>query len=182
MILSCVCPDVLDFFDIQDMDVINMKEEEVGGQSSIGTGDTIDFKDYSFMRLSFQVDFVAMQQRQWPAFSLIPSAYACSCIGHGFLGSKEERIKELTITTLNDFDADHLAQDTINDLFEVLNIDNPRNLKTFLETDTSLIWQDQILLGLIKAPELNTEFKVNVKLELSTNEVYEIETIPFVIQ
>jgi len=178
----CSCPEVLDFFDIQDMDVINIKEEEPNRRSTIVSGDIIDFNEYGFLNLSFDVDFIAMQESRWSNFSLIPSAFACSCLGDGSLGSKEERIKELTIITLNDFDADHLEQDTINDLFEVLNIDNPLNLETFLATDNSLIWLDQIWLRLIKKPEINPEFKVKVKLELSTDEIYEVESTPFFLQ
>lgn len=52
-------------------------------------------------------------------FSLMNSAYACTCQENGKLGSKE-KIESINLLTVNDFNAEYQAGDTINELFGLL--------------------------------------------------------------
>jgi len=116
----------------------------------------------------------------------MPIANACSYIP-GTKGSKEEALVDFSIITLNDFDADHLANSNINDLFNYYGgyisfFDAiPVPLTQFLDEQTGIIEEEDMVLELKKAPELNQEFKIKVVLELSTGEVYEYETEPIYI-
>ena len=64
--------------------------------------------------------------------------------------------------------------------FEVL--ENPIALITqFLEEQTGNLQGESMILELKKAPKLNQEFKVKVVVELSTGEVFEVESELIVI-
>ena len=106
--------------------------------------------------------------------------YACTPLEPGDEGSKTEKLNSLNIITLNDFDVEHLANDTINDLFQTkIHHADMIDLEEYLAQDTSLIKHQYLELHLKKAPELDHEFKVKVIVDLSTDETYEVESIPF---
>ena len=108
------------------------------------------------------------------------SAYGCSCAYDGDSGSKEEQLEKVTIITLNDFDDDHLANDTINDLF-VSNL-NYLPIEDYIANNNDNIRDPYEGFRLEKAPVLNKNFKAKVIVELSTGEVYEAETTEQVIE
>lgn len=178
----CDCPPYLEFFDIQGVEVLNLKKREGSGIEALSENEQVSFSNYSSLIIDFQVEYHSSNcnHNKWN-FSLMNSALACSCNFDGESGSKEEKLNSLTILTLNDFDPDHLANDTINDLFDVSIFREVIDLEAFIQQDTSLIEEESISLFLKKAPELNNEFKVKVILELSTNEKYEAESLPILI-
>ena len=89
---------------------------------------------------------------------------------------------------MNDFDSDHLANSNINDLFDyhgsMFNyLESSMPLTQFLDEQSGNIQEEDMVLSLKKAPVLNQEFKVKVVMELSTNEIHEVESGPiFIIQ
>jgi len=125
-----------------------------------------------------------MPREKW-SFSLMPTANACSVIP-GTEGSKEEALVNFSITTLNDFDTEHLANSNINDLFDYHGgffkaLDNPIPLTQFIDEQTENLEQEDMILELKKAPEMNPEFKIKILMELSTGEVYEVEAAPIIV-
>ncbi len=174
------CPDNADtYFDINGMTF----------KTGVALNETIAFDDLPQMHVDFDVDYLAVIQpeRNW-SFSLMPTANACSVVP-GTLGSKEEALVSFSIVTLNDFDTDHLANSNINDLFgfyggALTYNGDPNNVIPFtqyLEGQTGNLMEEDMIVKLTKAPEIDSEFKVKVMMELSTGEVYESEIEPFVI-
>lgn len=167
------------FFDITAIDIASYSSYLEG--TRVSANDTISFNQLDKIFIDYLVDYVTFQDvnRSW-SFSLIPTANACTYIP-GSSGSKEEAITSFSITTLNDFDAEHLANTSINDLFEYHGdsrepIQTAIPLTQFLAEQTANIAGEDMVLALTKAPELNQEFKVKVVLELSTGEVHEVES------
>lgn len=69
-----------------------------------------------------------------------------------------------------------MANDTINSLFDGIFRGVRYDLNEYLHEDPEYIMNINFDLKLKKAPELNNEFKVKLILELSTNEVYVLES------
>ncbi len=176
------------FFNITDLDYLAYSSyDEFDSGELIPAGDTIAFSELDRIYIDYIVNYVVSNEpkRDW-SFSLIPSAYACSYFP-GLSGSKEEELIDFSITTLNDFDDEHLANSNINDLFTYHGfysdlIATPIPLTQYLDNQSGKLADEDMVLELQKAPELNEEFKVRVRLELSTGEVYEIEPAPFYIR
>lgn len=175
------------FFDIAGIDIANYSDySNYGEGTEILPNDTISFDELDKVYIDYMVDYVVHQssKRDWLT-SLMPMANACSYFPGGS-GSKEEKLLDFSIITLNDFDTEHLAGSNINDLFDyhgsqVDLLDNPMPLTQFLEEQTENIQEEDMVLSLKKAPELEQEFKVKVVMELSTEEVYEVESEPIFI-
>lgn len=176
-VIDCNCPPVLDFFDIQGLELINYKKSGECCTDKISENEEVNFLDYHNLLIHYEVDYISQSHKNWN-FSLMNSALACSCIADGALGSKEEKLNSLSIITLNDFDSNHLANDTINDLFDVKVVNDLVDLDEYISQDTSLIQSQFLELNLKKAPELNKEFRIKVIVNLSNNETYESESAP----
>ncbi len=174
---DCNCPPVLDYFDIQGLELKSYKQSGECCKDEISENEEINFSDYHSLFLFYEVDYISQNHNHWN-FSLMNSALACSCIGDGAQGSKNEKLNSFTIITLNDFDSDHLANAPINDFFSVKVVNDFVDLNEHLSQDTSLILNQFLELKLKKAPELDNEFKVKVIVNLSTNETYESESAP----
>ena len=178
--VNCNCPAILgEFFDIQGLMVDNYK----AGPNILGTllteNETLQYEDYEGLQLQYQVEYVATncnEKKSW-GFSFMNSALACSCVEDGHRGAKDEKIEGITILTLNDFDEDHLAGESINDLFTVTIVDD-KDLNEYLLQDDIEIRYESLRLALNKAPVLNTELKVSVTLQLSSGEEYTAESLP----
>ena len=167
------------FFDIQGVEIINYTTT-LGDE--IEENQVVEFAFYGSLALAFQVEYLV---NNWDhnhslGFSFMNAAYAEDCLFNGVNGSKEERINSLTVLTLNDFNEEYKANDTINELLNVRG--TPYNLNEYLAVDTSFIQNESFELDLRIPPTLNEEFKVKMILELSTNEMYEAESIPFIIR
>jgi len=130
------------------------------------------------------VDYISSMEKPRSMFKnpFITSALACSCNENGGYGAKTESITSLTLITLNDFDAEHPAGDTINDLFSTyFNGTMYNNIVDFPTQNAGLIQQEDIELFLSKPPVDNPEFKVKVIFKLSTGEEYTVESKPVII-
>ncbi len=164
------------YFDIQGLDAYVYKGEMYGFEV-VNAVDTITFSENVGIFMHYQADYHASLS---PSVGLMNSAMACSFIG-GFDGSKTEKLAHLSITTLNDFDNDHLANSSISDLLEVyldgFNEDT-LPLTDYLANQTENIKKQALKIRLKKAPELNHEFLFKIEVELSTGERYEAENIP----
>jgi len=181
--LNCNCPDET-FFNVEGLDVLLYQDANLG--LPIAEGDTIGFNTAKYIHLEYLVDYhtKVTPQRDW-SFSLINSAYACSCI-ESAVRSKTEKLVNFSITTLNNFDDEHLANSDITDLFEFEGnfyddyfnggfSNMPLSERITNMTDRTLDGEDMVL-KLTKAPELNQAFKIKVVMELSDGEIHEKES------
>lgn len=174
----------LPFFDIQGFDIGFYTEELPINDNLIGVGETVRLDNFQNFFFSFSLNYHALNLSPQKAnFSFIPTMNACSPI-FGDQGSKEEELLNFSIITLNDFDENHLAGDTINDLFDhiksyseswTLETEEIQPLEDFLDNLTGTIQFEALHLQLKQAPTINEEFKVKVVVELSTGEIYEVE-------
>ncbi len=173
---KCDCPRIDGlFFDIKGIALSNIPSKE-----------KVDFENYFGINLAYQVDFItSVDEKNQPwNFSLMNTALACDCVFNGISGSKNENLDNVTVITLNDFDSEHLANDTINDLMQVrVGEFNLVDLNQYLEQDSMLIPKVNFELGLMlkKAPELNKKFEVKIIVDLSTTESYEATSQPITI-
>jgi len=179
------CDDVgplLLYFDVHTISVSNFsnldRRTEVPTNDSISIDELITYIDYL---VSYSAS--VQPKKEW-SFSLFPTANACT-YNPGDKGSKNEALVNLSIITLNDFDDDHLANTNINDLFDYwggkFDYNDPIPLTQFLNEQTENLKEEDMVLKLTKAPEINQEFKIKVIMELSTEEVFEFETEPIFI-
>jgi hypothetical protein len=180
---NCGCPDLLGyFFDIQGIDIIHYKKAENGNNERIQPNEKIEKHKYTSLTIDFLVNYHSLNHKENnEGFSFMNSAQACSCTNNGEGGSETEKIKDLTIITIKDFDEKHLANDTINDLFDIQIYNDTYDLIEYLEEDTALVYIQSLSLFLTKAPSLSEEFLVNVVLSLSTGETYIKKSEPILI-
>lgn len=180
-----------EYFDIQGMNITTSKVGATEQQSSeIQLNETVSFENFKMVSLIFSVNYIAQnwQKKNLPSFSLMNTAYGCSCVYNGISGSKEEVLENITFITLNDFDNEHLTNDTINDLLK-MRVSNSiggkyysTEIEAYLLSDSTNIKEEWLQFELQKAPEINTEFKIKAIIELSTGEIYEAESLPIFIE
>ncbi len=172
--LDCSFGPVPDFFDIQ-----GMLTNHVGRDNNLIEVNEISFADYEYLALNFDVEYIAYEHRSAWNFDFVNQVYGCSPPEAGLEGSKFEAFDNITITTLNDFDDDHLADTSINDLLRVMysNYRELLSLEEFLAREGN-VKRPGLFFQLTKAPELNQELRLRVTVELSTGERYEAVTHP----
>lgn len=173
---DCNCgPITGKYFDIQGMDLENYKNVDENAVSPMMPNEAVPYDEYAGLRINYDVDYISQGRAKKPSFSFIQSAYACSCIFDGELGSKYEKLSTITVISLNDFDETHRANDTINDLIIVKGfyLQEDQYLQDFLVNDTLNIQFPGIQLKVDRKPTLNENYKVKVLVELSTGEVYQ---------
>ncbi len=132
---DCNCsPFEGDYFDVKGiLEIVNYKERGTCCADALKENDTVRFSDYDFLSIKFDVDYHSsnlLRRRTWD-FSLMNEALACSCLTSGWLGSKEEQLDSISIITLNDFDAEHLANRSINDLMQTYMDEKRVNVNEF---------------------------------------------------
>jgi len=180
-LIDCSCPDVHPYFDIMDFKIHNT--EKVRSYSKIidANQDTISIDQFDGIFLEYLVDYHSSNHFN---FSLMNSAYGCSCIDAGYQGSATEKFESIEIITLNDFDDTHPANSSINDLFMVTpesTLQDASSLDDFLLDNSSFIESQYLRLSLTKVPENDLTFHVNVILKLSTGEEYQAESLPIML-
>ncbi|MCC2545265.1 hypothetical protein LJY25_02320 [Hymenobacter sp. BT175] len=171
--------------DLQAMSAFNYKKRGECCAEVAAAGDRVALADHH-LGVRFAVTYYSAvpAPARRASWSLMNSALACDCIDNGYMGSKE-RVQEFTVTTINDFDAQHLANDTLNDLLQIqLSPTDIRDLTTHLKNDTSRTRNigSSYTLRLKKKPALNPEFRVRVKVRLDNGETYSSDTTPVVLQ
>lgn len=178
---DCGCgPFLGNYFDINGLEIISYKKRETCCKDPILVNETVSFNNLSIIALNFKVDYLAARNHSSIA-SFFSTLNACTCAQSGRLGAKNERLSNLSIITLNDFDATHLANDTINDLFDNITYNNKQDLNTFLATDTSFIKNTGLEISLKTAPQINKQLKFKAIIKLSNGEVYTAENKQFTI-
>ena len=182
--LGCSCEKLQSkYFNIGGISATNFRKRGTCCADKMGAGEAVALADHH-LSVRYQVSYFSAKPSRpaRSAFSLINQAVACDCLDDGYLGSKE-RLKSLTVVTLNDFDAQHLANDTINDLLRITTLpDKSEDLTTYLRGDTALIGQQDYVLYLQKRPALRTDFAAKITVALQNGESYTTTTLPVTIQ
>jgi len=170
--------EVHDFFDIQGLSIFHVDAD--GGPLD---SDSIRYRDYGYFTIYYDVEYLAYQQERSFDFSLMSQAYGCSPEIAGLAGSKEEAYESITIITLNDFDENHMANDTINDLILSGYSDTEQiELDGFIDGQEGNVESQYLYLSLKKKPSLNQEFQFRIRVDLSTGERYERISDPVVFK
>lgn len=170
--MNCKCSNVLPYFNIEGIKLANYTTN-----GPIAPNQKVEWAAYT-LSVRYDMSYFALQEpTHFQPFSLISSAYACDCVANGEEGSKEQ-IKDFWVITKNDFDAQHLANDTINDLLEIRQYPKNIALNEYVAAQTTTIREQAYELVLNKKPELNTELKVEVQVKLTNGEQYQATTEP----
>jgi hypothetical protein len=178
---GCGCgPFLGNYFDVNGLEIISYKKRGTCCADPIFVHETVIFSNLSIIALNYKVDYIAACNHSNSA-SFFSTLNACTCAQSGELGAKNERLSNLSIITLNDFDSTHLANDTINDLFEHITYNNKQDLNTFLATDTSFIKNTGLSILLKTKPQINKQLKFKAIIKLSNGEVYTAENKQFTI-
>lgn len=169
------------YFNIKGLNAFVYQNND-NGFEVISSKDTLPFLETTGIYLIYQAEYHSLNLPAFNnSFSLLSTAMACTPIQPGYDGSKTERLENLTITTLNDFDEEHPANSSINDFFEVQTSvfqgeDIP--LTEFLQNQTENIKTQELLLKLKQVPTATPTFHFKISIELSTGEKYETEGVP----
>ncbi|MFK7905562.1 MAG: hypothetical protein AB8B69_10575 [Chitinophagales bacterium] len=169
-----------EFFDIREVTLANWKLDNISGGVSanlLEEGESVNSDAYQLWA-NFEVDYVGLQlpPENNFSFSLIPSAYACSCIENGEQGGKET-LQDLQIITKNDFDADHPANSSLNDLMVINFGQDEENLVDYLERAVREPFMfPSFFLTLKQGPSVPSNFEVTVAMTLDNGEFYEVDS------
>lgn len=171
--LGCDCSGVLKYFDIQG---VTTSFEYANGTSS----DTYQWEDIVGKIIYDTEYYGAIEQEEKPlyGFSLIPTASACSCAPDGWSGS-EEGLGTLTITTVNDYNANYPAGSEINAItqYYVFETGDYEVYEDFVSRNTQAIFEQLHNFKLTEAPAVSgTPFQLNIKLTLDNGEEYDVTT------
>ncbi len=172
--LDCDFGPAPDFFDIE-----GMRTRFFDRDDNLIDTEELSFSDFGYLSVIFDVEYLVYEQKTKRNFGFINQAYGCSPEEPGLQGSKFEAFENITITTLNDFDEEHLADSSMNDLLRVMYLYSSEltTIDEFLDDDTN-VQRPGLLFQLSKAPELNPELRLRINIELSTDEQYKVLTDP----
>lgn len=180
----CNCPKPKgDYFNINGISADSYRKRGTCCADKMGTGEEAVLSDHSLL-VRYQYEYFSARQfsAPWAGISLLSSAAACDCFEDGTLGTKEY-LRQFTVVTLNDFDAQHLANDTINDLLRIqTSLNNIQDLTDYLRTDTARIQQFSYTLYLRKRPTLQLPFAAKVSVTLQNGESYTATSLPVTIR
>jgi len=177
---DCNFGDIPDYFDIKG---IGISHQKIDGSIISDDDQFVRFSDYEGFRIRYDVEYIASHTQKHSLYnSLSNQLFACSPDEPGEKGSKNEKIKNIIVITDKYYDSDHLAKDTINDIvaIKIPSQYNPISLNSFLSQEQSLINQEFLDFKLTKGPEnIVEDFQITFILELSTNELYEVDSAQF---
>ena len=171
------------YFDVTDMTVQALTNLE--DFTPVTPGEQLSLDMFGGFYIDYIADYHACKalENDW-SLSLMSSAYACSCLV-GYDGSREEALVEFSVNTLNDFDEDHLAGSSINDLLmyqgSYLDLDSQAFPDFLSEEMAGKLRFEDMRLSLTSAPTIDSVFQIEVVMELSTGERYVRQSEAFVL-
>lgn len=176
---ECGCPPVEgEYFSIQDLRLTSYEQTPDGSLKETVESDTVNLENY-LLNIAFETKYVSFHPHENSAsFSLINSAYACSCLGNGMSGAKE-KVESLQLVTLNTFDAQHQAGDTVTSFFVVDYYGPSIEPEEFFQQH---LWEEQYFLKLKEKPVSNEPLQLKLILTLDNGMVLEAQSKAVVIQ
>lgn len=181
---DCDFDPVPNFFDIGGMSLTNHQAERVYKCcfNELKDSSSVALDEY-WISMDFAVSYFFGQIEKLDdmyEFDFMNSALACSPPERGENGSKE-KIKNITVITLNDFDDAHPAGDTINEFIYVYVAENKVDLNQFLNNNISFVKRENMVFQLKSLPVAESYFKAKIVLMLDNGEEYTAETNDIVL-
>ncbi|PWJ34191.1 hypothetical protein [Sediminitomix flava] len=169
---NCNCDNEYRYFDITDMSAVQYNVNDQSGFQTISNGQTVNITDF---RIGYKFDTELLSAIQARSFSLTQEVFACDC--YAIERSKEERFVSLSFITNYDFDENHQAGSSINDLLQ----NGSLNLEEYLNYTEPIVFKEDIF-ELKSPPTLSNKFKFTVIATLSNGEIYSSESEEVTIQ
>ena len=148
------------------------------------TTDSVNYNNYSIFIAPQMITYFSMLHNS-NSFSLINSAYACDPV----TPTTDETIDSILIISNKDFDATHLAGNSLSELFDIVVLDQANNIYyTKFDLSEYLITKPtvptEITLILKSPPNLTEDYKFTVKYfqDGIDNDYFEFITAKIVIQ
>lgn len=191
---ECPCPPITgDYFDIVGVEVYN-HTYQINGDHIYFFPSFDDSLDLKGLVVDFDVNYVSTNTNvKCKGFNLfMNSAIACSCPENGGFGFKGRYLKELHVITINDYNDEFSANDTINEIIYLNNYPDYSNysnsdgslsskyltLQDFIENEHKLK-SPRLHMTMIEQPDSGEPFQVKVVVELLTGETYENISTPW---
>lgn len=176
---GCSCPSIDgEFFDITGLEVI----PQASGIGDVPAGTALNFADFDSFHFDYIVEYVAEQKEYFQPSRWHNAAWACSCIYNGIFGSKDEIFSEIKITTMNDYNDTFSAGESINDILLLNYFGTEMRLSEYLEeNEGELIETEDLFMSLTTPPTIDKEVILNVRMEFTNGEIYEVETVPIIL-
>ena len=190
------CPPITgDYFDIVGVDVYN-HTYQINGDYIYFFAPFDDSLDLKGLVVDFDVNYVSTNTNvKCKGFNLfMNSAIAdeCICPENGGFGFKGRYLKELHVITINDFNDEFSANDTLNEIIYLNNYPDYYNesysdgslsskyltLQDFIENE-HLLRSPRLHMTMIEQPDSGEPFQVKVVVELLTGETYENISTPW---
>lgn len=169
------CPPSKSFFDIEGLQMnYAFKGEGPGNEVFNPLADSMKFENLR-LQIGYTVRFYSYQPTN--SFSFIPAVYALECVEDGS-GGKKEKLTDIQLVTLSNYDANHVAGASINDIINI----NGLTVAQFLKDQNSYsldAFGDQIDFQQKPDPTAKQAFKLFFKLD--NGESYEVQTHPVTI-
>ena len=188
------CPPITgDYFDIVGVELYNhtyqINGDHISFTGNLSFDDSLDLKG---LVVDFDVNYVSTNTNvKCKGFNLfMNSAIACSCPENGSFGLKGKYLKELHVITINDFNDEFSANDTLNEIIYLNNYLDYESysdgslyskyltLQDFIENEHKLK-SPRLYMTMIEQPDSGEPFQVKVVVELLTGETYENISIPW---
>lgn len=171
----CRCPRLYPYFDIHAVKSIDhVRSQESPIQGHIGHEEEIDTIEYAGFIIRFEYEYVAEKTQTNTGGAL----YACSCDDQIFTPAKE-KVTEITVITLHDFDENLNAGDTINSFLR--DRYSEKSISDFIAEEQPLT-QEHIFFKVSKFPTADPRFQVKVIIKLDSGEVYETTSLTVVFK
>ena len=170
--LDCNCPKVeKPYFNINGFTI-----DLIGGFNSVITTSKMDRYDLHGFRINFLVSYLAKVQKCDNQHYSINNLLACSCIEPGYLGAKDEKIENIDIITIYDFDEKHPAGSSINEYISTYQInDSSEVLSNFIMK--SNLKRENIDFDFLKLPSIDyTRFQFEIRLKVKDDEFYSVKS------
>lgn len=142
---------------------------------TVKANDRLRWDNITFFSIIYDIRTYGMRVRR-PRPSWGTSAYACDCIQPGYLGS-EEKLVNLTVKTVYNFDSSHSAGSVINDITSIYRYLNNQSLNDYLlQMPIPYSTSSRIDLVIDRTPSAKGPFALDVTVELDNGEVYTTRT------
>jgi hypothetical protein len=169
------CPDVARFFDIQDVLIQNsFTDLTLNGNQPNNFPDSVQFEHFVILA-SYRVNYYSVSNPA--AFSLVPKAYALSCVEPGEGGTKE-KITQLDLIALSDYDAGFKSGASLNAIAKI----NGLPVAQFIENQNkNPVNQFGFDITLTQKPDSTVKQAFKLVYKLTNGEQYSPETQPILI-
>ncbi|MCI4667542.1 MAG: hypothetical protein MRZ79_05220 [Bacteroidia bacterium] len=176
LVPSCISPcgnDVESFpyFDIKEMRAWAYRSQPERGR--LENGESVKYPNLGGIQLAFDVDYLA-KQKSWKFSipSLVSSANACSLIPPGYEGSKEEKLVEVDVITLVDYNGNFPKGSSINEMVVFMENGEEASLEAYLARQVENVKSENLFFTHDQSPDSIIDFAINVSLKFSNGESY----------